>query len=342
MPNQDGPNLVTLALLAYNQENVIAEAVKGALSQSYSPLEIIISDDCSTDRTFSVIQSTVKDYSGPHKRIILRRNETNLGLIGHLNLIMKIAHGELIVGAAGDDISLPQRTGRIYEEYLRSNKRALSIFTNAVIIGTNGIQKGLIYRHSPSPVQLTSHSLVRNLSGIAGCTHAWDRRIFDIFGPIPNDIYAEDMVLPFRSSLLGEIRYIDEPLVLYRENSDRVRSRLDLNLYKERMRYKNYYSIRICDCWKSDINTAEQYCNTCSEKYHSLLLRVCNTRAMLQVTKELFDLSIFKRLSRLLYMYIYKEILADDFRWMLQFAAPSLSFIIGLLYLKIRPLINRS
>jgi len=342
MPNPDKPNLVTFALLAYNQEKVIAEAVKGALSQSYSPLEIIISDDCSTDRTFSVIQSTVKDYRGPHKRIILRRNETNLGMISHLNSVMKIAQGELIVAAAGDDISLPQRTGRIYEEYLRSNKRALSIFTNAVIIGENGVQKGLIYRHSPSPLQLTSHSLVRNLSGIAGCTHAWDRRIFDIFGPIPNDIYAEDMVLPFRSSLLGEIRYIDEPLVLYRENSDRVRSRLDLNVYKERMRYKNSYSIRICDCWTSDIHTAETYCHKYFEYYNSLLLKVYHTRNMLQITKDIFDLDVLSRVHRLIHMYRYKEILAGDFRWMLQFAAPRLSFIIGLLYLRIRPLITRS
>jgi glycosyltransferase involved in cell wall biosynthesis len=50
-------------MFAYNHERFIAEAVRGALSQTYSPLEIIISDDCSTDRTFEIIQSEVAGYS---------------------------------------------------------------------------------------------------------------------------------------------------------------------------------------------------------------------------------------------------------------------------------------
>ena len=50
------PPLVTFALFAYNQEAFIREAVASALSQTYEPLEIILSDDCSTDRTFAIMQ----------------------------------------------------------------------------------------------------------------------------------------------------------------------------------------------------------------------------------------------------------------------------------------------
>ena len=53
--NTDRP-LVTFALFAYNQEQHIREAVDGAFSQTYEPLEIILSDDCSTDRTFEIMQ----------------------------------------------------------------------------------------------------------------------------------------------------------------------------------------------------------------------------------------------------------------------------------------------
>ncbi|HUF60663.1 MAG TPA: glycosyltransferase, partial [Verrucomicrobiales bacterium] len=48
--------LVSFLLLAYNQEQYIHEAVEGAFSQTYSPLEIILSDDCSTDRTFEIMR----------------------------------------------------------------------------------------------------------------------------------------------------------------------------------------------------------------------------------------------------------------------------------------------
>jgi len=40
-------SLITLALVAYNQERFISEALEGAFAQTYSPLEIILSDDCS-------------------------------------------------------------------------------------------------------------------------------------------------------------------------------------------------------------------------------------------------------------------------------------------------------
>ncbi len=48
--------LVTFALFSYNQERFIREALRGALAQTYSPLQIVISDDCSQDRTFKIIQ----------------------------------------------------------------------------------------------------------------------------------------------------------------------------------------------------------------------------------------------------------------------------------------------
>ena len=68
--------LITFALFAYNQERFIREAVAGAFSQTYSPLEIILSDDCSSDRTFEIIQEMTAGYEGPHK-VILNRNEKN-------------------------------------------------------------------------------------------------------------------------------------------------------------------------------------------------------------------------------------------------------------------------
>jgi len=73
--------LVTFALFAYNQGKYIRQAVEGALAQTYENLEIIISDDASPDKTFEIMQELVRDYSGPHK-IILNRNERNLGIVG--------------------------------------------------------------------------------------------------------------------------------------------------------------------------------------------------------------------------------------------------------------------
>lgn len=105
----DEKPLVTFALFAYNQEKYVREAVEGAFAQTYEPLEIILSDDCSTDRTFEVIQEMAAGYPGPHK-LTVRQSPTNRGLGLHIKDVADLAQGEIIVVAAGDDVSLPNRT----------------------------------------------------------------------------------------------------------------------------------------------------------------------------------------------------------------------------------------
>ena len=65
--------LISYCLITYNQEKYIKEAVLSALSQTYHPLEIIISDDCSTDNTFDIVRETINNYLGGHN-IILNLN----------------------------------------------------------------------------------------------------------------------------------------------------------------------------------------------------------------------------------------------------------------------------
>ena len=115
MLQKNEKTLISFILLAYKQENYIEDAVKGALSQTYSPLEIILSDDNSPDNTYNVMKRIVDEYDGPH-RIILNRNPENLGLVQHYNrVVFELSHGDLLVIAAGDDISRPDRALRSWE-----------------------------------------------------------------------------------------------------------------------------------------------------------------------------------------------------------------------------------
>ena len=110
-PPPDRP-LVTFALLAYNQEKYIRKALEGAFSQTYEPLEIILSDDCSSDRTYEIMQEMAAAYDGPHE-VRVRRSEDNRGTLGHILDVAQFANGTFLVVAAGDDISLPERTARL-------------------------------------------------------------------------------------------------------------------------------------------------------------------------------------------------------------------------------------
>jgi glycosyltransferase involved in cell wall biosynthesis len=217
MTNTSEKPLITFALFAYNQERFIREAVEGAFSQTYSPLEIILSDDCSPDRTFEIMEEMVANYSGPHT-IVLNRNERNLGLIGHINLVMGMVKGELIVGAAGDDVSLPHRTTKIFQEYFKSKDDAYSIFSNATWIDSKSRKMNLLRKNPVQDDSLKIDNYAKKYPPgfVNGATHAWHREVFAFFGPLPNYIWAEDTTIPFRSAILGKILYIHDPLVLYR------------------------------------------------------------------------------------------------------------------------------
>lgn len=211
--------LITFMIVAYNQEQYVGEAVAGAFSQTYCPLEILLSDDCSTDRTYDVMERMAAEYRGVH-HVRLNRTDRNLGLGGHISALMELTRGELIVVAASDDISLPQRTQRVWQTYDDSGGKAMSIYSSFLMIDEQGRQQEIV-RKPPNETAYDLEAYIK-AGGVCGCSHAWHRRVFDIFGPLyPGTVY-EDKAIPLRSVLLGEIRFIDEPLVLYRRHSQSI------------------------------------------------------------------------------------------------------------------------
>jgi len=215
----DSLPLVTFAVFAYRQERFIREAVEGALAQTYARLEIILSDDCSSDKTFPIMRELAAAYRGPH-RIVLNRNESNLGLGRHINRVMELATGELIVAAAGDDISLPGRTAALVERWLACAKKPCSIYSALQAIDADGAPlRTLGAPPKPGPLaQRLSHFM----PGVRGASHAWSRRVFDEFGPLLPDTLCEDRVIPFRSELLGGIEYLPGAWVRYRIHGNNI------------------------------------------------------------------------------------------------------------------------
>lgn len=207
--------LVTFALFAYNQEKYIREAVEGAFSQTYSPLEIILSDDCSSDRTFEIMQEMAAAYEGPHQ-VAVRQNAKNLGLIGHVNVVAASAAGDPIILAAGDDVSCARRTERICAKFV-SDPSTLLVHSCVLDIDHNGTRVGL--RYPPLSVFQDNLSAAATSSSLyVGASGAIRKNLYHIFGSITEVDTYEDLIFGFRAALLQSCYYIDEPLVHYRAN----------------------------------------------------------------------------------------------------------------------------
>jgi glycosyltransferase involved in cell wall biosynthesis len=214
--------LVTFAVFSYNQQAFVREAVQGALAQTYQPLEVVLSDDCSLDATFEIVGNLAAGYSGPH-RLVVTRNQENLGVAGHVNRVMGSARGELVVGAAGDDISLPQRTERVVEEWLRSGRDARSLYSSYEEIDGAGRHLGFGRATPRDPFSDSIACAVESGNfRVTGCSHAWHRSVFDEYGPLADEVLCEDVIIPMRSLSLGSIRPIPDVLVRYRRHDGNV------------------------------------------------------------------------------------------------------------------------
>ncbi|MBF0458460.1 MAG: glycosyltransferase family 2 protein [Nitrospirae bacterium] len=102
MDNSKKPTL-TVAMPNYNDSRFISTAIEAILNQSRQPDEFIICDDGSSDNSIEIIQAYAKRY--PIIKLI--RNETNVGNVNIVNVLINAAAGDYLYFAASDDYILP-------------------------------------------------------------------------------------------------------------------------------------------------------------------------------------------------------------------------------------------
>ena len=209
----DNRPLISYVVTAYNLESFIAESIECAFAQTYQPLEIILSDDCSTDRTYEIMQEKAKGYNGPHT-VILNRNERNLGITCHMNrAYLELPHGEWIVAAHGDDISKPDRVEKAWE-YLQKHQDTSALSFSMDAINETG-----------QPMKQHSAVVDRELTytfetggNIPAPSRCFSKKVMEIFGPMGEDCPTEDEVISFRSLMLGKNVFLPQHMVLYRKH----------------------------------------------------------------------------------------------------------------------------
>ena len=258
----DAP-LVTFAILSYNQERYIEKALCSALAQEGLSLEIIVSDDASSDGTWDRVCALTAKYSGPH-HLVLNRNEANLGIGGHIRKIGSLASGEIIVLAGGDDMSKPERTRELVRVFLASPE-TMAVFSDCVKSTEDdqilGIRKTWVGRN---PVPLDD--LVAGGGGVGlGATYAYRRRCFFWPEGFPEWLASGDRILPLRAGLLGVVQYLPLPLVVYRVTAQSTSRRLQSSRLTAKFRFDHLEVV------KQHLELAYRERNLSSSQHNSLV-----------------------------------------------------------------------
>lgn len=214
---------VSIVLLAYNQEALVSRAAAACLAQDCPPIEIVMSDDASTDGTYARLQECAAGYHGPH-RVVVRRNERNVGIGEHYNQLLDIAGGELIVTAAGDDVCTTDRVRRLVEAWQSNGRRADLIASHVVDMAPDGSLHEVIRVDDLGPYKGVD-DWVRERPYIIGASHAYTRRMMERFGPMDKAIAYEDQIMVFRAIVTGGAITVDAALVHYQRGGTSARPR---------------------------------------------------------------------------------------------------------------------
>lgn len=110
--------LLSIAIETYNQEKFIAQTIESILQQEYwFEYEIIIGEDCSTDKTGEICDY----YASKYEQIRVIHNNPNLGAMGNYYNVLKNCSGKYFMDCAGDDYWLPGKV-KSQIEFLEANK----------------------------------------------------------------------------------------------------------------------------------------------------------------------------------------------------------------------------
>lgn len=136
--------LVSVVIPTYNREKTLRNAIESVLGQSYANLELIIADDCSTDRTETLVKSMMEKDN----RIKYIRGEKNAGAGGARNLGASIAAGEYITFNDSDSV---WRTDKLEKQLavFEENPEAGLVFHAFTVIDENGEEISRPFKELP-------------------------------------------------------------------------------------------------------------------------------------------------------------------------------------------------
>jgi len=214
MPDTEISPAASFILLSYNQETSIRASMQSVLEQNCEPIEIIVSDDASSDQTFLIIKEMEETYSGPH-RVIARQNDVNIGTNRHIERAIELSGSDLMIWTAGDDINAPNRAKRIIDTFRQT--QAKLIFSDANTISSDGTAGSDAYKRALFYGSYSREEAALSFELYLGATAAWHKDLYRKYGGFPAERAYEDLILGFRAVMEQGVHHIPEKLVTYQE-----------------------------------------------------------------------------------------------------------------------------
>lgn len=119
--------LVSIMVITYNSSEFVLETLESAKCQTYRNIELVVSDDCSTDNTVEICRAWIQENKERFVRAEIIASDANTGISGNSNRAIAACQGEWIKGIAGDDLLLSNCITD-FVDYMMSTESSAQIF----------------------------------------------------------------------------------------------------------------------------------------------------------------------------------------------------------------------
>ena len=214
---------LSIALCTYNGSKFLREQLQSLANQTLLPFEVIVTDDCSTDNTISIIREFAKVLN-----IKTFANDFPLKVTKNFEKAVSLCSGDIILMCDQDDIWHPDKLAKI-SQYFQDNPNQLAVFSDADLVDEKGesLNKNfwsVVRFHEFQIQQFKEGNVVELLlagNRTAGCMMAFRKELIEKIVPFPTHIplMIHDNWITIVAAMMDSFGLIDEKLISYRQHS---------------------------------------------------------------------------------------------------------------------------
>ncbi|UDQ96949.1 glycosyltransferase family 2 protein [Lentisphaerota bacterium WC36G] len=234
--------MIDILLATYNSKQFLNEQIDSIIAQDYTNWRLIVRDAGSSDNTINILQK-YQQKLGTEKFIIINNNKPSSSLENFCELL-KYSDSEYIMFCDHDDVWLPNKISLSLHhlQKIKNQKQPLIVFSDKKVVDENlNLLNKSFFRYSKlNPYKLGLNNLItQNVA--SGCTMLFNNALLKI---IDIDVMKKcavmhDHWLMLVAKLFGEISYLNQPTILYRQHKKNV---LGAPSFMTKLkRYKNFH-----------------------------------------------------------------------------------------------------
>lgn len=217
--------MINILITSYNGKNFLEEQLNSIFCQNYGEWKIFIRDDNSSDNTRHIIEDFSK--KSPNKVIDVNDYLGNLNVKANYSFLMQQEDSDYLLFCDQDDVWLPDKISTtLFTMHAAEAKYGadtpLLIHTDLCVVDCNlqpiapSFWK---YQNLNSKLGMSLNRLMPQ-NVVTGCTVMINRSLAKLAAPIPEDAIMHDWWLALVAALFGQVVYLDEPTLLYRQHGN--------------------------------------------------------------------------------------------------------------------------